>query len=118
MNEEKKTQLQHEAEGGAAGALAGALIGAVAGPPGVVAGALLGAAVGALAGRAADGGAVADEVENAALDHDIGVSGGELGAPNLAHPPVSTGAYYAQSTGEAPGDDEAPVEDAMPTPRA
>jgi hypothetical protein len=104
MKEEKTHRLEREAEGCAAGAAAGALVGAVAGPPGVIAGAILGAAAGALAGMAADRGNVEGVAQDAALDRDIGVSGGELGAPNLQHPAAILGVYSAGSAGVASGD--------------
>jgi hypothetical protein len=116
MDKEKMDRLEHEAEGGAAGAIAGAVVGAVAGPPGAIVGAVLGAAAGALAGLAADKGNVAREAEDAALDGEIGVSGGELGAPNLKHPPATTGAYSGASSGAAAGGEETSAEGPIPVP--
>jgi hypothetical protein len=115
---ERKERREHEAEGGAAGAVAGGVLGAVGGPPGVVAGMVIGAAAGALAGFAADRESAAHEAEEAKLDREIGVSEGELGAPNLEHPPATVGTYSGSSTGTASTDGEAPAEGPMqpPTP--
>jgi len=113
---EKKGRREHEAEGGAAGAVAGGVLGAVGGPPGVVAGAVIGAAAGALAGFAADRESAARETEEAKLDREIGVSDGELGAPNLEHPPATVGTYSGSSTGTSSTDGEAPAEGPMQPP--
>ncbi len=45
------------------------------------------------------------------------MTGGELGAPNLKHPPARVGAYSAASAGVATGgdDDEAPAEGPIPS---
>ncbi|HTQ47298.1 MAG TPA: YMGG-like glycine zipper-containing protein [Polyangiaceae bacterium] len=106
----------HEAEGTASGALVGAVVGAMAGPPGVVAGAIVGGAAGALAGVALDN----DSSRRAALDRElddaIGVSGGDLGAPNLAHPPATVGAYSSASAGVATTSGETPAEGPMQAP--
>jgi hypothetical protein len=71
----------------------------MAGPPGIAAGAAIGAVAGAMAesvvGRDRDKSARDD----ARLDAEIGVSGGELGAPNLLHPPARVGAYSSASVG-------------------
>jgi hypothetical protein len=58
----------------------------------------------------------AKEAEDAKLDAEIGVSGGELGAPNLAHPPAKVGAYSGSSAGSGEGDGEEPSEGPMQTP--
>ena len=110
------TQLhQHEAGGGAGGALVGALVGAIAGPPGIAAGALLGGIVGALAVGALESEHGDDLALDRRLDEEIGVSGGDLGAPNLLHPPAVRGVYSAESAGAA-GSDQAPAEGPMQTP--
>jgi hypothetical protein len=46
------------------------------------------------------------------LDAEIGVSGGDLGAPNLKHPPATTGVYSAASSG-AGASGESPAEGPM-----
>ena len=80
-------RIEHEAEAGALGAVSGAVVGAGAGLPGAVAGAVIGGIAGAIAGGAVD----SDDSDRAAhtreLDATIGVSGGDMGAPNLKHPP-------------------------------
>jgi nucleotide-binding universal stress UspA family protein len=114
-----KKLVEREVEGGAAGALAGATMGAIAGPPGAVAGAVAGAIAGAVAGRAAERSAQARDAEDRELDDAIGVSGGELGAPNLKHPPAMVGAYSGSSMGiAAGGDDEEPAEGPIQPPRS
>jgi phage tail tape-measure protein len=114
----KKKQVEREVEGGAAGALAGATMGAFAGPPGAIAGAVVGAVAGAVAGRAIEKGVEARAAENEELDSEIGVSGGELGAPNLKHPPAKIGAYSGGSAGVGGGaDDEEPDEGPIPAPK-
>jgi hypothetical protein len=95
----RKKRLAHEAEAGASGALAGAVVGAVAGPPGVVAGAILGGVAGAAAGAALDTESSVRAEHDKELDAQIGVDDGDLGAPNLAHPPATVGAYSPASTG-------------------
>jgi phage tail tape-measure protein len=105
---------EHEAEGGVAGALAGATLGAIAGPPGAVVGAVIGGVVGALAAGAADSDSADRVAENSKLDAAIGVSGGELGAPNLKHPPAKSGAYSSASTGTGSSTDSSPAEGPIP----
>jgi hypothetical protein len=88
----RNRRIAHEAEGVASGALAGAVVGAAAGPPGIVAGTIIGAVAGALTGAAMDGASLREEDHERDLDAQIGVSGGDLGAPHLAHPPEKAGA--------------------------
>jgi hypothetical protein len=106
---------EHEAEAGAAGALAGAVLGAIAGPPGAVAGAVIGGVVGAMGVAAAENASAARAAEDEKLDAEIGVSGGELGAPNLKHPPPTSGAYSAGSAGAGAMPDSAPAEGPIPS---
>jgi hypothetical protein len=112
----EKKLLVHEAEGVAGGMVAGAALGAVAGPPGIVTGAVIGAAAGALSALVLDrdGGERAERTGK--LDDEIGVSAGELGAPNLKHPPAKTGAYSGGSAGAAATSGEGPAEGPMQTP--
>ena len=93
------THALHEAGGVAGGALAGAAFGAIAGPPGVAAGAVIGGVVGAIVAKISDEDADRAAAHDAALDAEIGVNGGDLGAPNLKHPPAIRGAYSAGSAG-------------------
>jgi hypothetical protein len=116
---EHKEHLEHEAEAGAAGAIIGAVLGSIAGPPGAAVGAVLGAAAGALTGNAIDSGKAADTTEETKLDGEIGVSGGELGAPNLEHPPAKIGAFSGGSMGSSAGtesDNDEPDEGPKYTP--
>jgi hypothetical protein len=114
---QKNAHVAHEAEGVASGAAAGAVLGAAAGPAGIVAGAVLGGAAGAIAAVALDKDAARKAARTRELDEEIGVSGGDLGAPNLKHPPARVGAYSAASAGAGAtsGDDEEPAEGPMPS---
>jgi hypothetical protein len=106
-------RLEHEAEGGVSGALAGLAVGSIAGAPGAIAGALIGGAVGAVAFRVLDRAAVSHGETNERLDEEIGVMGGDLGAPNLEHPRATSGAYSAASSGGGGGDEPVPAEGPM-----
>jgi phage tail tape-measure protein len=117
MKEETKNRLEHDGESGAAGALAGAVIGAVAGPVGAIAGAIIGAAAGSLLGDVTHKDGVERDAKDAVLDGEIGVSGGEMGAPNLAHPRSTVGAFSGGSSGGASGGaDDEPAEGPMQSP--
>jgi phage tail tape-measure protein len=94
-------RLAHEAEGTASGALLGAALGTAAGPPGMVAGAIVGGLVGAVTGAVLDSEAARRDAHERELDEAIGVTGGDLGAANLKHPPARVGAYSAASSGAA-----------------
>jgi hypothetical protein len=107
---------RHEAEAGAAGAVSGAAMGAMAGPPGAAAGAVIGGIVGALASSAFETNS-ADLAEiDRKLDAELGVSEGDIGAPNLEHPPAKIGAYSAASSGASSSTDSAPAEGPMQSP--
>lgn len=80
-------RLQHEAEGGALGAFGGAVMGSGAGLPGAIAGAVMGGIAGAIAGGAIDTGRADGAARTKKLDAEIGVTEGDIGAPNLEHPP-------------------------------
>ena len=116
MKEETKTRLEHDGEAGAAGAFAGAVIGAVAGPVGAIAGAIIGAAAGSLLGDVTHNDGLERDAKDAELDGEIGVSGGEMGAPNLAHPPATIGAFSGGASGASSGGDEEPAEGPMQSP--
>lgn len=111
-------RIEHEAEGAASGAFVGAVVGAAAGPAGVAAGAVIGGIAGALAGAVLD----RDSAEHAArtreLDAVIGVSEGDLGAPNLKHPPAKIGAYSAASIGEGRSANGEPAEGPIQSPES
>lgn len=113
-----KRRIGHEAEGAASGAFVGAVVGAAAGPAGVAAGAIVGAVAGALAGAAMDQDASEHTAQTRELDAVIGVSGGDLGAPNLKHPPATIGAYSAASVGEAPPGNGEAAEGPMQPPES
>jgi hypothetical protein len=107
---------RHEAEVGLAGAIAGAAMGAMAGPPGAAAGAVIGGLVGALGSSALDANAVELATTNRRLDRELGISGGDIGAPNLRHPAAKTGAFSAASSGAGSPSDEEPAEGPMQVP--
>ncbi len=114
--EKKNAHVKREAEGVASGAAAGAVLGAGAGPVGMVAGALIGGAAGAVAASALEKEAARRVAHARKLDEQIGVTGGDLGAPNLKHPPARVGAYSAASAGAATSrDDEEPAEGPIPS---
>ena len=94
-------RTEHEVEGAASGALAGGVVGAAAGPAGIVAGAVIGGIAGAIAATVMDQEASRRDERTRALDAAIGVSEGDLGAPNLRHPPAFVGAYSAASSGSS-----------------
>src|ERR1700722_661224 len=94
-----KQRHAREAEGVAAGAIAGAALGAAAGPPGAIAGAIIGGVVGAVTGAILDTQTTESAEHDRELDEAIGVIGGEIGAPNLKHPPARVGAYSSASAG-------------------
>jgi uncharacterized membrane protein len=85
----------HEAEGIASGAMLGAVRGVAAGPPGIVAGVLIGAMAGGVTILGLDREADRGEAHMRELDAEIGVSGGDMGAPNLRHPLTSAGSSGA-----------------------
>jgi uncharacterized membrane protein len=95
----KAKAVEHEVEAGASGALAGAVFGAAAGPPGIAVGAAVGAIAGALVGSALDKEAAVEAEHTSELDDAIGVTKGDLGAPNLRHPAAKIGAYSGASVG-------------------
>ncbi len=111
-----KQRLAHEAEGVAAGAIAGAALGAAAGPPGAVAGAIIGGVVGAVTGAVLDTQVAESAEHERALDEEIGVTGGEIGAPNLKHPPAKVGAYSSASVGTGSSSDATPAEGPISEP--
>ena|SRR5579872_3553710 len=82
-----------------AGAAAGAAVGVAAGPAGAAAGAIVGGSIGAAVGVAEEQDALRRAAHDAALDEEVGVLGGELGAPNLKHLPARVGAYSHASVG-------------------
>ena len=81
----------------------------------MVAGAIVGAAAGAIAASAAQDGEDEKAARDLAIDEEIGVLGGEMGAPNLKHPPARIGAYSAGSMGAGGGGGMTPAEGPMPS---
>jgi hypothetical protein len=82
----------------------------------VIAGAVIGGAVGAVAGAVLDKDAARRAAEDRRLDEEIGVLGGDLGAPNLDHPPARSGAYSAGSAGSAGTTGSTPAAGPIQTP--
>jgi hypothetical protein len=111
-----KLRLVHKAEGGAAGAVVGAAVGVAAGPFGAVTGAVIGGIVGVVTGAGLDTGAAQSTDRERELDKEIGVSGGEIGAPNLEHPPAKRGAYSSASAGAGSSNDSTPAEGPISEP--
>ncbi|HEY6459636.1 MAG TPA: glycine zipper domain-containing protein [Polyangiaceae bacterium] len=104
----EELRVVREAEGLASGALVGAAFGAMAGPPGAIAGAILGGVAGTLAGAAMDTEDARIAKHEQELDETIGVIGGQMGAPNLDHPPPSRRAWYSEASMGVHSDDEVP----------
>lgn len=86
-------RFAHETVGGASGALAGAVLGAAAGPPGILAGAVIGGIAGIVVGATLDTESSRRLARARRLDAEIGVTGGDLGAPHLLHPPASSAVW-------------------------
>lgn len=83
----------------ASGTVAGAAIGSVAGPVGTVAGAVMGTVVGAAAGAVLERENERTHQHEDALDEEIGVYDGTLGAAPPDAPPARIGAFSAGSSG-------------------
>jgi hypothetical protein len=81
-----------------------------------VAGAIIGGVAGALTGAVLDGEASRKEARTRELDEEIGVTGGDLGAPNLKHPPARVGAYAGASAGASSPLGQEPAEGPMQEP--
>jgi len=113
-----RRRIVHETEGGVSGALVGSIVGAAAGPPGIVAGAIMGGVAGALSALALENWNETMAERTRELDEEIGVIGGELGAPNLEHPPATVGAYSAASMGAVGSSDHAPAEGPIEPPES
>lgn len=109
---------EHEAEAGLAGALAGAAMGGIGGPPGAAAGAVIGGIVGAMAAGVAEKNSAYRAMIDRELDAEIGVSRGDVGAPNVKHPPPKAGLYSSASSGAGLSGDSAPAEGPMQTPES
>lgn len=107
--------IARESAGALAGGIAGAVIGMGAGPAGAIAGGLIGAATGATVEDKLERWEARGRRHDAELDAAIGVSGGELGAPNLEHPPARFGAFSGASSGLSTTS-AAPPEGPMSTP--
>ena len=100
-----------------AGAVGGGFVGAFLGPVGILAGAALGGTAGAFAGAAwGDSNRVAARRDEE-LDEDLGIIGGDIGAPNLKHPPPKVGVYSAQAAGISARDAAEERADEGPIPR-
>lgn len=106
----------HEAGGAAGGALAGAALGAIAGPGGAAAGAVIGGVVGAFVAKVADEEMARASFHDGELDAIIGVSGGDLGAPGLKHPPAVSGTYSSSSAGGGASGGGSSAAGPIPTP--
>ncbi|HVU05482.1 MAG TPA: hypothetical protein VHE30_27230 [Polyangiaceae bacterium] len=98
------------------GAASGVILGALAGSPGMLVGGAVGAAIGALASLPFGGKAAADAAHDGKLDRDLGISEGDVGAPNLPHLPARIAAPSAAAAGASTGagTDGTPAEGPMP----
>jgi hypothetical protein len=104
---EGDSRVAREAAGAATGAVTGAILGSVAGPPGVAAGVVVGGLV------TAD----AEAAQTRELDEEIGINGGDVGAPNLKHPAPKRGTYSGGSVGAERSTGESPAEGPIPPSR-
>jgi uncharacterized protein YcfJ len=95
----RRRRFAHEAEGGASGAIVGAVFGIAAGPHGALAGGIIGAVAGILAGAALDTEAAARQARTRALDDELGINGGDIGAANFCHRAANSAAYTRASSG-------------------
>jgi len=77
------------------------------GPIGAVVGAAIGAAMGAVSGWGADQASQDQDAVDAQLDEEIGVTAGNIGSPNLRHPPSQINAPSAAASGAGATDSEA-----------
>src|SRR4051812_40283472 len=91
------------------GVLAGAALGAFAGPVGLIAGAIAGSAVGAMLAVGHNRQMHLEAEEEERSDRELGIIGGNIGAPNLRHPPATHGLYSAASLGSGARVDTAQV---------
>ena len=103
-----KRRLGYEIAGSVIGALGGGGMGAIFGgsAAGLV-GVVLGAAIGAGTAWAASNQAQELEQHDQELDAEIGVVGGDLGAPGLVHPPPTLGTFSKEAAGAASGANDA-----------
>jgi hypothetical protein len=96
-----------------AGAAAGAAMGVLAGPAGAVAGAVIGGMIAAVAGAALHEEHTYENAEDAQLDRDIGVFGGDIGAAAPDAPMSRRGLFHAASMGISVGSSPVPSEGPM-----
>ena len=88
----------------------------VAGPAGIAAGAVVGGVVGGFVARVSDEEAERASFHDGELDKAIGVNGGDVGAPNLKHPPAVRGTYSAASSGGGSSGGGSSADGPMQTP--
>lgn len=81
------------------GVAAGAALGSFAGPVGIIAGAIIGSGVGAVLAIAQNRQWHRNSEGEDLYDEELGIMGGELGSPNLEHPPATVGTYSTGSLG-------------------
>jgi hypothetical protein len=117
LKEQDARRARYEVSAGAVGAVAGAGFGGIfAGPAGAAAGAVVGAAMGAATGWAVEMRAKDEAVRDQRLDREIGVVDGDIGAPNLQHPPVRIGAFSREVSGAGSAAETPQAEGPMPAP--
>lgn len=98
------------------GVLAGAALGAFAGPAGLIAGALGGSFVGAVLAIGHNRQMRLDAIDEERVDRELGIIGGDIGAPNLRHPPATVGTFSSGSLGFGGRTDTEVAEGPMPPP--
>ena len=96
------------------GAVAGAATGAIAGPPGMLVGGALGGVGAAIATAVIENAEHDKAVHEEAIDKDIGVIDGQMGAGHPDDPPARIGAFSAGSAG-ASRPSKPPAEGIMPS---
>lgn len=112
----KHTGLAHEVEGVASGIVVGALLGVAGGPPGVIAGIVIGGVAGAITAAGLELAGEQTAARARELDVELGIDGGDVGAPNLQHAPATRAAYSIASAGSVGSGDEWPAEGPMQCP--
>ena len=96
--------------------MGGAALGVFAGPPGIIAGGVIGGIVGALAALPERDAELIRGAREDKMDIAQGIYDGDVGAPNLSHPPSKVGAFSVASSGAEQISDAEPAEGPMDPP--
>jgi hypothetical protein len=117
LKQDAARRARYEVSAGAVGAIAGAGFGGIfAGPAGAAAGAIVGAAMGAASGWAAEMRATDEARRDEKLDREIGVVGGDIGAPGLRHPPSHGAPLSREASGAGSALEATPAAGPMQAP--